>query len=72
MRVNYHPEAERELIEAGGFYESRVPGLSAQFLHAVHLAVEKVQEAPTRYRGFSTVPSGNSRCSVFRMASIIG
>lgn len=50
MRVNYHPEAERELIEAGGFYESRVPGLGAQFLHAVHLAVEKVQEAPTRYR----------------------
>lgn len=50
MRVIYHPEAERELTEAGAFYESRVPGLGVQFLNSVDLAVLTLQAAPTCYR----------------------
>lgn len=50
MRLIYHPDAERELIEAAEFYERRVPTLGAQFLEAVDRAIGVIQEAPDRWR----------------------
>ena len=50
MRLNYHPDAEAELIEAALFYERRLPTLGAQFLDAADCAVRALQEAPERYR----------------------
>lgn len=50
MRLIYHPHAEGELIEAAQFYEQKVPGLGAQFLAAVEIAVSAIQQTPERWR----------------------
>ncbi len=50
MRIIYHPEAEEELIEAAQFYARRVPGLGADFLATVDVAVALILEAPERWR----------------------
>lgn len=50
MRLIHHPDAEAELIEAAQFYERRVPGLGAQFLDTVDVAVGFIQQAPQRWR----------------------
>ena len=31
MRLEFHPEAEREFIEAAAYYERQVPGLGERF-----------------------------------------
>lgn len=49
MRVNYHPDAEAELIEAARFYESKLPGLGAQFLNGVDHAISVISAAPDRW-----------------------
>lgn len=50
MRLIYHPDAERELIEAAHFYEQRVNTLGAQFLEAFGQAIGTIRQAPYRYR----------------------
>jgi plasmid stabilization system protein ParE len=49
MRIIQHPEAAAELIEAGRFYEQKVPSLGAQFLAAVDEAVALIAAAPQRW-----------------------
>jgi toxin ParE1/3/4 len=48
-KVIYHPEAEAELIDAAGFYDKRVPGLGADFLHEVDSAVQAIIKYPRRW-----------------------
>ncbi len=50
MRLIYHSDAEKELIEAARFYEGRVPTLGAQFLEAADHAIDVIGEAPDRWR----------------------
>jgi hypothetical protein len=50
MRVIYHPEAAKELIEAAQFYEERVRGLGTEFLDAADRAVGVILNAPERWR----------------------
>ena len=40
MRLEFHPEAELELIEAALHYELEVPGLGQRFEAAVRLATD--------------------------------
>ena len=49
MRLNYHPDAEAELIEAAQFYERRVSTLGVQFLDAVDQAMGIIISAPDRW-----------------------
>lgn len=49
MRLIYHPDAEKELIEAAKFYERRVATLGVQFLDAINTATRIVLEAPERW-----------------------
>ncbi len=49
MRLIYHPDAEAELIDAGRFYEQRLPSLGGQFLDAVELATAVILDAPQRW-----------------------
>ena len=46
MRLEFHPEAELELIEAGLYYELEVPGLGARFETEVKQATELLLEQP--------------------------
>jgi plasmid stabilization system protein ParE len=49
MQVVQHPEATAELIEAGRFYEQKVPSLGAQFLDAIDEAVAAISAGPERW-----------------------
>ena len=46
MRLEFHPEAERELIEAAVYYESRVPGLGVRFEAEVLRAATLLLDQP--------------------------
>jgi toxin ParE1/3/4 len=46
MRLEFHPEAEMELIEAAAYYASQVPGLGERFGVEVRRATETLLEHP--------------------------
>jgi hypothetical protein len=50
MRCAFHPEARLEYLEATAFYEARRPGLGAAFTREVEATVERILEAPGRWR----------------------
>jgi toxin ParE1/3/4 len=50
MRIIHHPDADAELIDAARFYETKVPGLGAEFLDAIDAAVGAILQAPERWR----------------------
>jgi plasmid stabilization system protein ParE len=46
MRVEFHPEAELELIEAASHYELQVPGLGEDFELEIRRATNLLQQHP--------------------------
>ena len=46
MRLEFHPEAELELIEAAAYYELQVPGLGERFEAEVRRATDLLLEHP--------------------------
>lgn len=50
MTHEFHPEALEEYREAAVYYAERDPGLALRFIEAVEEAIQKILEAPTRWR----------------------
>lgn len=50
MSYFFHPAAEAEHLESVAFYETRRAGLGASYLASFEAAMERVAEAPHRYR----------------------
>lgn len=50
MRYDFHPEARVEYLEAVAFYEDRQPGLGARFTLDVEGAIQRIVDAPARWR----------------------
>jgi plasmid stabilization system protein ParE len=50
MTYDFHPEARLEYREAAAFYRSRRPGLGAAFSLEVEAAIQRILEAPNRWR----------------------
>ncbi|MBM2805486.1 MAG: hypothetical protein HW419_3379 [Deltaproteobacteria bacterium] len=46
MKLEFHPEAESELIEAAAYYELQVPGLGERFEAEVRRATDLLLEQP--------------------------
>ena len=46
MRLEFHPEAELEFIEAAAFYELQIPGLGQRFGADVRRALETLLAHP--------------------------
>jgi plasmid stabilization system protein ParE len=46
MKLEFHPEAELELIEAAACYELQVPGLGWRFEAEVRRAIDLLLEQP--------------------------
>ena len=46
MNVEFHPEAVLEMVEAGLYYETQVPGLGRRFEIEVQSAVERILQFP--------------------------
>jgi hypothetical protein len=63
MRLTWHPDAEKELIEDAKFYEQRAAGLGADFLDSVDTAVEQIVQDPQR---FPIIEENIQRCRVKR------
>ena len=47
--VVYHCEADVELVEAAKYYQCQRQGLGRKFLHAVHVAMARIQENPNQF-----------------------
>lgn len=52
MRFAFHPEARLEYRDAAIFYAAARPGLGAEFTREVEAVIEKICEAPQRWRLF--------------------
>jgi toxin ParE1/3/4 len=46
MRLEFHPEAEVEFVEAAVYYEDRVPGLGERFAAEVHRVIDLLRDHP--------------------------
>jgi toxin ParE1/3/4 len=44
--VEFHPEAQDELISAAQFYEAQAPGLGLDFIETVRQTYERLLESP--------------------------
>jgi plasmid stabilization system protein ParE len=50
MRCEFHPQARVEYLEAVAYYEKRQAGLGARFVSEVESAIQRIVEAPLRWR----------------------
>jgi plasmid stabilization system protein ParE len=46
MRLEFHPEAELEFIEAAAYYERQVPGLGGRFGSEIRRAIDLLLDHP--------------------------
>ena len=46
MRLEFHPEAELELIESAVYYEKQVPGLGERFESEIRYATDLLLDQP--------------------------
>ena len=56
MRIELHPEAEAEILDAAGWCEDRHDGLGDQFLEAVSRAFDVLAESPKVWRLWPDAP----------------
>lgn len=54
MRVDFHPEAEAELLAAIDYYETSEPGLGLAFALEANLALERTIKYPTAWAPLNT------------------
>lgn len=50
MRYDFHPEALEEYQKAALYYAEHDPGLALRFVEAVEETIQRILEAPTRWR----------------------
>lgn len=55
MKLEFHPEAELELIEAALNYELEVPGLGERFGAEVRRAIDLLLDQPRRTLGSDSI-----------------
>ena len=65
-RVEFHPEATRELVEAARWYEEGQEGLGDDFIAEVTRVRTAVSEAPDRYAFIPDAPSSGARRAALR------
>jgi plasmid stabilization system protein ParE len=53
VTLAFHPLAEREFIAAARFYETRAPGLGADFIRQVERALSEIVAHPKAGRLFA-------------------
>lgn len=50
MKWDFHPEALEEYESAASYYSERDPELQLRFIESIEASIERVLEAPTRWR----------------------
>lgn len=52
MRYEFHPEARAEYLATVAYYEERQAGLGARFTIEIEKTIQRIVEAPSRWRKF--------------------
>jgi len=55
MNLSFHPEAERELLQAISYYEKCRLGLGIEFAEEVYQAIKRITTFPDSYAHFSNI-----------------
>ena len=63
MRVLFHPEAKKELVEAVTYYEECQKGLGLEFIKEVYLTIDRIRSFPNAW---SKISKNARRCVVNR------
>ena len=63
MKLEFHPEALAEFMEAAQFYAGRRRGLELRFIAAVEVVLKRIKQNPQRGRFFEA----EVRCSLTRL-----
>jgi toxin ParE1/3/4 len=50
MKFEFHPAALEEYLQAAGWYAERNPGIALSFIESVEDAIERILDAPERWR----------------------
>jgi plasmid stabilization system protein ParE len=50
MRYEFHPDTLEELRQAAEYYAAREAGLGLRFIDSIEETIERILEAPTRWR----------------------
>ncbi|HSE25537.1 MAG TPA: type II toxin-antitoxin system RelE/ParE family toxin [Pyrinomonadaceae bacterium] len=50
MRIEFHPEALDEYLQAALWYANREPTIAEQFISSIEEAIKQVSESPSRWR----------------------
>lgn len=50
MKYKFHPEAFEEYLQATSWYSERDPGIAVGFVESVEDAIERILDAPKRWR----------------------
>lgn len=50
MKWDFHPEALEEYESAASYYAERDPELQQRFIESIENSIERILEAPTRWR----------------------
>ena len=48
--IQFHPEAEQEMVDAAAYYDSQRAGLGKRFLASVQDAVSRIRANPGQYQ----------------------
>lgn len=60
LRVDFHPEAERELLDAAAWYERHNPQVAERFEKVVRKTTEQIAAAPNQFPRWG----GPTRCAL--------
>jgi plasmid stabilization system protein ParE len=73
MRLQIHADAKAEAREAVEWYESKRPGLGAEFLDELDRAFALIEAHPTRFPEYVETPKGRlfRRCRLRRFPYLV-
>ena len=63
MKVSFHPDARKELLDAINYYEEHQSGLGLEFTWEIHSTIQRIIHFPMAWSKLST---NTRRCLTFR------
>jgi plasmid stabilization system protein ParE len=63
MRYSFHPNAQRELLEAISYYRSCKPGLEIEFVEEIYSSIQRILRFP---KAWSSLSIHTRRCLIKR------
>jgi hypothetical protein len=71
-RISFHEGAERELIDAVSFFQSKRPEIGGAFIHEVERAIHQIVKIPSRQPAREPLCTASSPETVSLQYSVLG